>query len=58
MKRYIKVFTNSNEFKAVAEANAWAEKHNETIVSANLAIRSFKTVSDWYHLTVIFEKEE
>lgn len=58
MKTYIKVFSDSSEYKAVAAANAWAEKHNEKIISATLAIRSFKTVSDWYHLTVVFEKEE
>lgn len=57
MKRYIKVFTDTNENKAIAEANTWAEKYNEKIISATLTIRAFSHVSDRYHLTVVFEKE-
>lgn len=58
MKRYIKVFTDKSEFNVTREANSWAEKHQETIVSASLTIRAFNTISDWYHLTVVFEREE
>ena len=58
MKRYIKVFSDANEHKVVTEANNWAERCNEKIISANLTIRSYKTISDWYHLIVVLEKEE
>ena len=58
MKRYIKVFTNKSEANVVREANSWAEKYQETIISATLMIRAFQTISDYYHLTVVFEREE
>lgn len=57
MKTYIKVFTDSSEYKATTEANTWAERHNEKIISATLAIRDCR-ISDYYYLTVVFEKEE
>jgi hypothetical protein len=57
MKRYIKVFDDSSEYKATTEANAWAERHNEKIISATLAIKDCR-ISDYYYLTVVFEKEE
>lgn len=57
MKRYIKVFTDKDNFNVVREANSWAEKYNEKIVSATLAIKDCH-ISDYYYLTVVFEEEE
>ena len=58
MRRYIKIFSDESEYAVAAEANAWAERHKETIISASLEIRAFSHIRDQYHLTVVFEKEE
>ena len=58
MKRYVKMFTDKSEFNVTKEVNDWAEKYQETIISASLTVRPFNTSSDWYYLVVVFEKEE
>jgi hypothetical protein len=57
MKRYVKVFLDKSEYSVTREANDWAEKYQETIISASLTIRPSKNGLDWHYLVVVFEKE-
>lgn len=57
MNTYIKIFSGDSSNEVVYEANEWAEKYNEEIISATHEVRAFSYSTDRHYLTVVFKEK-